>query len=210
MRVTGRTLALLLLLVGSVSLMGQAPTGKVRVIPYAPGMPIPERVLPTDEIVRLDRRRDPEPAQPATAAAFLRQLLDGSQIVAVVRVFEVRGILAEDGAWIHTEAIVRIEAPLLDKDRALVAGANMNLQWSGGELLLGNAVVKGWEPPRIKEDKQYVIFHSGSGMLGTLAAYELLPDRKLASTWPVDRTRIKDPLDGASYDDVNAEVRLRR
>lgn len=203
-----RTLVLLLSVAGSVSLTGQTPAGRVRVIPYGPNLPIVERLLPDDEIVRLDRPREPEAARQLTAQEFLTALLDASQIVAVVRADEVKGILVDNGTWVNTLVAVRVQRALLDADRSIPFGGPMNLQWSGGDLPIGNTLVRAWEPPRLQPDKQYLVFHTGGGVMGTLAAY-LIEDLKLVSTWPVERTRIKDPLDGAAFNDVTAALRLR-
>lgn len=210
MRVTAFALALLVSLTAGVSLAGQIPAGRVRVIPYKVGLAIPERLLPDDQVVRLDRpREDTDPKEQPTAEAQLRATLDASEIVTTVIAEEVRGVLVEDGSWVNTRVVGRVDRPYLDRARSLPFGGLLTLEFSGGELPLGDTLVKAWEPPRIEKDKRYLVFHSGQGALGTVAVYRV-ENGKLASTWPADRTRIKDALDGASFDDVTEQVSRRR
>jgi hypothetical protein len=203
-----QVLAMAVVVAGGMRLAAQAPGGRVRTIPF--GMPIAERLRPDDEVVIVDRPRPlDEPATQPTAAELFKKTLDASEIVMTATAEDIRGVLVEQETWVNTLVMFKLDRTLKDPNRSLPFGALLNLEWSGGVLPVGTTQVKGWEPPQIKMGGRYLIFHSGKGPLGIVAVYGI-EDGKLTSTWAPDpRRKIKDALEGASFDELVPQIPFR-
>jgi hypothetical protein len=139
-----------------------------RTIPYAPNRTIAERLLPNDQVVQVHREYDyPVFKGEPSARAILQGLLEGMYGTAVlVDVAVVRGILVDDERWIRTlfeGTVVEVlsKAPTSGSRRVpLVKGDTVNFSSDGGQLKIGQVLVKTTGNLAFDAKRRYLAFLS--------------------------------------------------
>jgi hypothetical protein len=197
----------------AIAVDAQAPP-RIRTIAYRPNQLIETLLLPDDEIVVITRNYDAE--VPAGKVPSLKQAVNAalyfSDSANVVTVSKVYGVLAEKGTWIAThiegESIddLLLKKPVSPRPFSMVYDG-------GGELTIGNVIVRAIERFKVQPQMKYLMCFSTSRETGVNYPTQtplLIRDGKLWNPWQLEPGAPKtDPLHGQSFDAVARLIRSR-
>jgi hypothetical protein len=152
---------IVLFVVQLASLWGQQGT---RTIPYAPNRTIAERLLPSDKLVQVHRPYDYPVFYPEPSARDILQglLQEDYGTAAVVDVSIARGILVDEDRWIRTlfegTVIEILNNPPGNTGEPLATGAKISFSLDGGQLKIGDVLVKTTESLSFPVNRRYLVF----------------------------------------------------
>ena len=187
----------------------QPPAQRVRTIPRTT-KPIAQRLLPDDEVVVIDEIQertvfDGEP----TPALVIRHAMLGSVAVAIVRVDEVLGVLADGGTWIDTRAVGQVERLLIPDKKEILTKDRLQFETAGGEMMIGKVLVRAGKSLGVQPGSRYLMFftkHDGS------LYPEYMPLRidgdTVVNPWQLEPgSTTKDPLHGLKLAEITKQIR---
>jgi hypothetical protein len=197
----------------------QQASRRVRTIPWTT-TPITDRLRPDDDIVIVDRVKesaqfDREP----TWLEFTRLKADSSNMIVVVEIADVGPVLAEKDTWIDTRASGTVKEVLMSGEPAGIAREQrIAFQNPGGEMMIGQVLVRAWDKMRVERGKRYFVFlwrNADTGVLYANHAPLLIDKGTLTNPWESESSTRRDlpygvkrdPLHGLKLADVANEVK---
>lgn len=162
-----RNSVVVLMLVLAATVFGQQRGH--RTIEYSPNRTIAERLLPEDKVVTVNQMHGNKRVivpEPDAAESVDELLLGGYGTAAVIDVTRVSGVLVDEGRWIHTRfqgTVVEIlaQTPATSSHAPLATGRPFTLSLYGGELRLGQVLVKTQGSLTFPEKTRYLVFLGG-------------------------------------------------
>ncbi|MBY0496341.1 MAG: hypothetical protein K2Y23_19200 [Cyanobacteria bacterium] len=189
---------------------------RTRVIPFS-DRPIVERLLPDDQVVVLardDSDRSVTEREP-TASEIVRSLLDSRfGNLVIVDVNQISGVLVDDGRWIDTKfdgVLADVVTTRTDRSVKLpVKGAPISFSFDGGEVKVGNVLVRTNNAIPFPAKRRYLAF------LGPPAGWGV--GTMVAATEPViiDRNKLRGmgkthpPITSLTFENLLRLARQRR
>jgi hypothetical protein len=209
----------LALLFSVLPALAQVQKTRVRIIPWTTS-PIADVLEPDDEIVIVDRvyesaQFDREP----TWLEFTRLKVASSNMIVVVEIADVGPVLAEKGTWIDTRASGTVTDVFMSRELPGIArDQQITFQNPGGEMMIGQVLVRAWDKMRVERGKRYFVFlwrNADTGVLYANHAPLLIDKGTLTNPWesePSTRRDLpygvkRDPLHGLKLADVANEVK---
>jgi len=175
--------------------------------------PIVERLLPDDDVVLISPDYDVVvPDHVLSAAEVIADATARADLVAVVAVDDVKAILVDNGAWIRTRLsglITRVLSASLH-GQALSKRKRVDVYITGGELRIGQVLVKAGNPLKLPAARQYLLFMKDDGAApgpGPTHTPLLIEQGKLQDTLPPGVSDHADPLNGMALSALVSEVR---
>ena len=193
----------------SVAADAQAP--RVRMLPYSL-QPIEDQLLPNDEVVVIKRVYDSGFFDRVpNAAEYISYSTERADAVALVDLMSVGGILVDGGTWVHTRMVGRVRQVIKSSARQkLSSGQRVELSVNGGELKIGNVLVKTEDALRLPIDRRYLLFMYDAGpTFGVDLTHRplLVEHGRLVDPQPRDPSKPSDPLSGLTLSSVIEEIR---
>lgn len=186
------------------------PQPKVRVMQRVFKLPIVARLLPDDEIVQVEQDVDVvEIVGEPTVQWTVDYAIETAEHIAVVEIGDAAGILVEDGEWIRTKLTgVARDVFKSSPDRRVSRGQPIEIQVSGGELKIGEVVVRTGELIRLPGQRRYLMFLSFNrdwGALGPTYTPLLIESGRLVSLLPGGAST--DKMHGVRLSEIQTRVR---
>lgn len=153
-----------------------------RAIEYDPNMTIADRLTTGDkEVVVVKRLSPPWTINPNVARSFDQEisLLRQSEIVAIVKVRDVKGELADGGTWIHTRITAEVDRLIYSSG---VPGHLIEFGFAAGRTMIGAVSVTAGTFAQFNEGEKYLVFLSydpGIKRLFPATAFHLSADGSL-------------------------------
>jgi hypothetical protein len=205
------TIALSLVVVGlSVAVIDAQ---HVRTMPYESGVPIASRLLESDEVVVVKKAESHATVlpEPSDVRGYVDYSVVASGSAVIARVVSVIGRLTDDQSWIETEVtFVTTEVLYSRIDRIAKRQRTTLRDEFGGQLRIGQCLVRAGFPLNVQADRDYLLFVSKDEFARLYVSRSVLaieqgrlvdPSRSLKST--ADR----EPLDGLQLSGVKSEIR---
>lgn len=190
---------------------GQAPERRVRVIQDKPGVPLEQRLLPTDDVVLVEREADTVAfVGKRTARGDITYAVYVSDVVAVVDVERSAGVLTPDRSWIETRTTVIARDVLKSGRRHVGQGQRLEIEDKGsGELTIGKVLVRASHPSLFAEKHSYLMFlrvWPDSDVFHVAATPYLIENGRLSNPLRLDTSK-PDPIVGLTLVEAVKEVR---
>jgi hypothetical protein len=114
---------------------------RTRLLPH--GRNLVEQLRPDDQIVVIMREYDAAvPYRRPTASESIKDLTDTAHAIAMVEVRSAAGEFVENGEWVQTRIIARVEDVVRSVRPLLTVGQQTDLFMDGGEAKLGSVLVR--------------------------------------------------------------------
>lgn len=178
---------------------------KVRTLPHQ-RVPIESRLQPDDQIVEIDYWADVVHPKNGveTRQEVIARMTRQSNLIATVRISQVRPSLVEDGSWIRTRVTGTADAVLKGP-----AGPKFEAQFDGGEMVINGVRVRAESYPVLRPGSRYLIFGIGGGETPWILDAFALDGGKLIGRpeWARAKNLPENPFVGRSVQQALTDVR---
>ena len=187
--------------VAAVATISSADTPP-RVIAYEPDVPIVSRVEPGDKVLLVKKLESGHGAanwEKYTPEEILGLLAGINEGTVFVDVEDASGMWMEDGAWIGTSVRAYVVEAVAREGSRIKKGERLSLTWAhGGELWVGDTLVRAGIPPAVSDGQRYFMFLTRNSPENWFPSRIMrVQDDRLESTYSADRQK-EDQLDGFS------------
>jgi hypothetical protein len=147
--------------------VGQSAPPRVRTLFWYPDAPIPGRLLPDDEVVRVERGGILDyitPSYKLTVEEVIADVAVRADLVAVVDIDQVEGILSDADAWVSTRFTGTVRQVIRERKVGdFQVRQQLQAYLSGGEVLVGKVLVRIGDPQRWPVNQPYLLFLGRGG-----------------------------------------------
>lgn len=209
----GSGVLLLVMSARHASMQALIAASENRSIPYEPHVPIASRLRPGDRLVTVTRQTGEHGAlwnEEPTAEQELLFLAKVNDAALVVDTVDLAGFLLEDGAWIGTRIGAVIAEVLSGRAFPTRVGGHVVLTYiHGGELYIGQTLVRAGLPVRMNEGDRHFLFVQRDSATETLFPSRIMrvKNGRIVSPAKSGSSHPKDRLHGFELTRVRALLR---
>jgi len=148
----------------------QSKQPRVRTLAWSPDAPIPGRLLPDDEVVRVKLQGDLDyivPGHALTPDEVIEDLAVRADLVAVIHVTSLQGFLSQHDTWVSTRLTGTVREVIRERKAGeFQGGQRLEAVLSGGEVVIGNVRVQLGDPQPLPLHQSSLLFlHRREGSL---------------------------------------------